>query len=264
MPVEPFRQEVEPRRSTITNIYKAKIPEPIVKLIETKLKAISKNAKFISMPLTILIVDDDLGTRLSISDYLEVSSYSVLTAVDGKEALEMVEAYRPHLMVTDITMPRMNGYELVRRVRQHPALRLLPVIFLTARNKTEERIQGYQSGADLYLPKPFELKELGAAIRNLLERSQIMQSESRLHYEDARVSSPPQTDDIQHHQLFLMTQREQQVLLLLTRGLSNAAIGTQLHLSPRTVEKYVSSLLRKTETSNRAELVGFALKHGLV
>ncbi|MBV8887664.1 MAG: response regulator transcription factor [Chroococcidiopsidaceae cyanobacterium CP_BM_RX_35] len=218
------------------------------------------------MPLTILIVDDDLGTRLSISDYLEMSSYSVLTAVDGQEALSMVEAYHPHLMVTDIVMPRMNGYELVRRVRQHPAFRLLPVIFLTARNKTEERIQGYQSGADLYLPKPFELKELGAAIRNLLERAQIIQSESRLYYEESlRNSSGSSTISAEQlNSQFPLTQREQQVLVLLTHGLSNAAIGIQLHLSPRTVEKYVSSLLRKTETSNRAELVGFAMKHRLI
>jgi len=106
------------------------------------------------MPLTILVVDDDLGTRLAISDYLvEVCGYSVATAVDGREALDMVETYHPHhLMVTDVVMPRMNGYELVRRVRQHPGFRLLPVIFLSGRNKTEERIQGYQTGADLYLP----------------------------------------------------------------------------------------------------------------
>ncbi len=79
-------------------------------------------------------------------------------------------------MVTDIIMTRLNGYELVTKVRQHPVFRLLPVIFLSARNKTEERIQGYKSGCDIYLPKPFELKELGAAIHHLLERSQILQS----------------------------------------------------------------------------------------
>jgi DNA-binding NarL/FixJ family response regulator len=195
-----------------------------------------------------------------------MSGYSVLTATDGQQALAMVEAYHPHLMVTDIIMPRMNGYELVRSVRQHPAFRLLPVIFLTARNKTEERIQGYQSGADLYLPKPFELKELGAAIRNLLERSQMIQSEYRLSQEDGlRIPLPLSVSATESpEQLLHFTQREREVLVMLTHGLSNAQIGTQLHLSPRTVEKYVSNLLRKTETSNRAELVGFAMKHGLV
>jgi DNA-binding NarL/FixJ family response regulator len=226
------------------------------------------------MPLTILIVDDDLGTRLSISDYLELSGYSVITANDGQEALMMVEEYHPDLIVTDIVMPRMNGYELVRRVRQKSEFRLLPVILLTARTKTQERILGYQSGCDLYLPKPFELEELAAAIRNLLERSQIIQSEYRFSNTE-NLSNSQQIKGVDAHSaditqtqqsqmLTSLTAREQEVLELLTHGLSNADMGQQLHLSARTVEKYVSSLLRKTATSNRAELVRFAIKHGLV
>ncbi len=219
------------------------------------------------MPLTILIADDDLGTRLAIGEYLEMYGYTVVMAVDGQSALEMVEAYHPHLMVTDIVMPRLNGYELVRQVRQHPVFRLLPVIFLSGRNKTEERIQGYKSGCDIYLPKPFDLKELGAAIHNLLERSQMLHSEYRASF-IGEVSShlqPSKATPTQSNGLLLhLTLREQQVVLLLTHGLSNAEIGTRLHLSPRTVEKYVSSLLRKTTTSNRAELVGFAMKNRLV
>lgn len=215
------------------------------------------------MPLTILIVDDDLGTRVSISDYLELSGYSVLTAVDGQEALTMVQQYHPHLMVTDIIMPRINGYELVRQVRSIPDFRLLPVILLTARVKTQERILGYKSGCDLYLPKPFELEELGAAIHNLLERSQFIQSEYRV-WSEEDVSKPVNTVSEISDLYQQMTSREQEVLELLTHGFSNAVIGNQLHLSHRTVEKYVSSLLRKTDTSNRAELVRFAFKHGLV
>jgi len=219
------------------------------------------------MPLTILVVDDDLGTRLSISDYLELSGYTVITADDGVEALAMVEEYHPDLIVTDIVMPRMNGYELVRQVRQQSGFRLLPVILLTARTKTQERILGYQSGCDLYLPKPFELEELAAAIRNLLERSQIIQSEYRFSQKENKAADVHNSlfTEIQPSQLLLsLTPREQEVLELLTHGLSNAQMGHQLHLSPRTVEKYVSSLLRKTSTSNRAELVRFAMKHGLV
>ncbi|MTJ08897.1 response regulator transcription factor [Anabaena sp. UHCC 0204] len=226
------------------------------------------------MPLTILIADDDLGTRLSISDYLDLSGYNVITADDGVDALAMVEKCRPDLMVTDIMMPRMNGYELVRRVRQQSAFRLLPVILLTARTKTQERILGYQSGCDLYLPKPFELEEIAAAIRNLLERSQIIQSEYRFsHQEETSVSTYTKEENgnisistqVQNSQILIpLTAREQEVLELLTHGFSNAEIGNHLHLSPRTVEKYVSSLLRKTGTSNRAELVRFAIKHGLV
>jgi len=232
------------------------------------------------MPLIILVVDDNLGTRLSVSDYLEMSGYSVITAEDGQEALSLIDKYHPHLIVTDINMPKLNGYELVQQVRKRPAFRLLPVVFLTERSSTDERIKGYQLGCDLYLPKPFEMKELSAVIRNLLERSQMMQAELRFSSTDTGQSPPsPETPDtlpksestpraiaspISPSNLLHLTQREQQVLELLTTGLSNSEIGNKLHLSPRTIEKYVSSLLRKTETSNRAEIVRFALENHLV
>lgn len=218
------------------------------------------------MPLTILVVDDDLETSLAISDYLERCGYSVLAAADGLEALAVVETHHLHLIVTDIVMPRMNGYELVRRVRQHSAFHLLPIIFLTERNRTSERIQGYQSGADLYLPKPFELSELEAAIRNRLERTQMLQFEYHLSYFSGQrtpLQPPVVTTENPEFPLHL-TQRELEVLGMLPHGLSNAEIGTKLHLSRRTVEKYVSSLLKKTATSNRSTLIRFAIKAGFL
>lgn len=228
------------------------------------------------MPLIILVADDNLGTRLSVSDYLEISGYSVIAAEDGQEALSMIETYHPHILITDINMPRMDGYELVRQVRQKPAFRLLPVVFLTERASTEERIRGYQTGCDLYLPKPFEMQELGAVIRNLLERVQIIQSEWRFSADETTPSPQkyPSSSINQNKNLqkaitsvasnLKLTEREQQVLDFLTKGSSNVEIGNKLHLSPRTIEKYVSSLLRKTVTSNRAELVRFALENQLV
>lgn len=222
------------------------------------------------MPLLILIADDDPGIRLAVKDYLELSGYSVLAAQNGQEALSLLEIYHPHLLVSDIKMPRKDGYDLVKQVRQLPQFRLLPVIFLTEKNTTEERIIGYQAGCDVYLPKPFAMEELGAVVRNLLERSQIMQSEWRF---SERESQPKHlapingnadlTAEVQPYSI-LLTQREEEVLKFLTKGLSNAEIGNKLHLSPRTIEKYVSSLLRKTETNNRAELVRFALDRHLV
>jgi DNA-binding NarL/FixJ family response regulator len=176
----------------------------------------------------------------------------------------MVDRYQPHLIITDVTMPQMDGYELVRQVRRQPAFRLLPVIFLTARTNTDERIRGYQLGCDAYLPKPFELDELAAVVRNLLDRSQMMESEWR-----QRLRSVEAEEELAHEKQYPkfdldLTQREKEVLAELVEGLSNGQIGDRLHLSPRTIEKHVSSLLRKTETSNRAELVRFAMDHGLV
>ena len=221
------------------------------------------------MPLTILVADDDLGTRLSIGDYLELCGYSVVSAENGRKAIEMVDDYQPHLIVTDITMPLMDGYELVRQVRRQPAFRLLPVIFLTARTNVEERIRGYRLGCDVYLPKPFELEELGAVVRNLLERSQMIESEwrQRIRSNDSEDDRVMQLEPKPTSTLTLsldLTPREQEVLAVVVEGLSNGQIGDRLHLSPRTIEKHVSSLLRKTDTNNRAELVRFALEHHLI
>lgn len=230
------------------------------------------------MSLTILVVDDDPAILLSISDYLQGSGYSVINAENGQEALSLVKEYRPHLVITDIIMPQMDGYELVRLIREQTFFRLLPVILLTSRTKTEEKIFGYQAGCDVYLSKPFELAELGAVVRNLLERSHAIQAEKEFSVHLAaeafeyRLSSQPNKSKIQVSEQFSeiekldisLTGREQQVLDLLTWGLSNAKIGEKLHLSPRTVEKYVTNLLRKTSTANRAELVRFAIAHQLV
>lgn len=222
------------------------------------------------MPLIILVADDNLGTRLSVSDYLEMSGYSVIVAEDGQEALSKIEKYHPHLLVTDINMPRMDGYELVKKLRQQPSFRLLPIVLLTERATTKERIEGYESGCDVYLPKPFEMDELGAVIRNLVER----QLDRKVSFPDSRTASDwdsPSTQDNLPAQAIApnstaieLTEREKEVLVLLAIGLSNVEIGKKLYRSPRTVEKHVSSLLRKTETSNRAELIRFALKNHLV
>lgn len=235
------------------------------------------------MPLTILVADDDFATRLSIADCLEIAGYSVIAAENGKDALGLVEEFQPHLIVTDITMPEMDGYEFVRRVRTRPAFRLLPVIFLTERTSTQERIRGYQMGCDNYLAKPFELEELRAVIRSLLDRyALIAQAPSRSPEPEPMPSEAASRAKSKGEANFstensetgdralasqitpILTQREREVLDLLTEGLSNNQIGDRLHLSPRTVEKHVSSLFRKTESNNRAELVRFAMEHHLI
>jgi DNA-binding NarL/FixJ family response regulator len=231
------------------------------------------------MPLTILLAEDDEGTRLSICDYLELEGYSVVMAANGEEALRKVFQDQPQLIITDIGMPFLDGYSLIQKVRQHPPFRLLPVIFLTAHNETEDRIKGYQLGCDAYLPKPFELQEIGAIVRNLMERSQLIQAawmhQVAMNTAQQRAMEAPPTEALVEESPSHMsaeledsvrsfTAREQDVLSLLSDGLSNAQIGDKLYLSPRTVEKYVSSLFRKTDTSNRAELLKFALHHHLV
>ncbi|RMF22076.1 MAG: DNA-binding response regulator [Cyanobacteria bacterium J083] len=213
------------------------------------------------MALLILVVEDDPGTRTVIRDSLEFCGYSVIEAENVKQALSLLLQYHPHLLVSDIKMPgEENGYDLVKKIRQRPEFRLLPVVFLTQHRDTQARILGYQAGCDAYLPKPFETEELIAVIKSLLERAQMIQAELRY----AAAEIPPATEQEKKELDITLTEREEQVLQLLIRGLSNSAIGKELHLSPRTIEKYVTNLLRKTDTTNRVELVRFALEHQLL
>ncbi len=183
------------------------------------------------MALLILIADDDLGIRIAVKDYLELVGYSVITAQNGEEALSLLDRYHPHLLISDIKMPKKDGYSLVRQLRQQPEFRLLPVIFLTERGSTEERIKGYKVGCDVYLPKPFEMEELQAVVRNLLERSQMIQSEWRF---SEQKNTVPEVSQTSIH-LPTLTESVVEFLELLTCGLSNNEIGDIFNVCTRTI-----------------------------
>lgn len=221
------------------------------------------------MPLQILVTDDDLTIRRLIKDCLELHGYSVILASDGQEALFLAHKYHPHLLISDIKMPHKDGYHLVKELRQNPHFRLLPVVFLTNKHSTQDKITGYQAGCDIYLPKPFQPEELSAIVRHLLERSQIIQSEllfteiDNINLQKA-VSLTENNNDISTKNSLNFTQREKEVLHLLIKGLSNLKIAEELYLSPKTVEKYVSNLLKKTNSTNRTELVSFIFTNKII
>lgn len=215
------------------------------------------------MPLQILIADDDHSIQQVVKDYLTMQDYGVIVANNGEEALSLAEKYHPHLLVSDIKMPKTDGYDLVKTLRQKPKFRLLPVIFLTEKNTTEARIHGYEVGCDVFLAKPFELNELGTIIHSLLERVQIIQSELKFSEQENqdKINKLNQTQSLD---LLNLTTREKEVLDCISQGYSNIEIGQKLYLSPKTIEKYVSSLLKKSKTHNRTELVRFAFDNKLV
>ena len=209
------------------------------------------------MPLTLLIVEDDPAIALALVDHFTAEGYSMVAAETAEDALELILLHRPHLLLADITLPKMDGYELVRRIRLLPSYRLLPVVFLTARGQVEDRVRGYRLGCDVYIAKPFDFLELTAVVRNLLDRHQILQSELYSRRENA---VQPPTAGVRLD----LSKREAEILGWLCQGQSNRQIGQHLSLSPRTVEKYVSKLLQRTETTNRADLVRYAMENRLV
>ncbi|MRR08657.1 response regulator [bacterium] len=108
----------------------------------------------------ILIADDEANIVKILEFELKKNNYDVLTAFDGEEALWVAERDRPDLIVSDIMMPKMDGYELCRRVKANPDLRAIPFLFLTAKTGIENRIQGYAIGGEKYITKPCNRAEL--------------------------------------------------------------------------------------------------------
>lgn len=119
----------------------------------------------------ILIVDDDLGIRDSVDEILTLSGYTSLMAADGVEAPELLASHKPDLIISDIMMPRMDGYAFFEALKNIREWSTIPFIFLTARGEKMDIRRGYQMGADRYLVKPFELEDLLIAVETRLERA---------------------------------------------------------------------------------------------
>jgi DNA-binding response OmpR family regulator len=119
---------------------------------------------------SVLVVDDDplIGRLLEIE--LRAAGYEVRTATDGARALELAWERRPHVVLADVMMPTMDGFELTRRLRQDERTARVGVIMLSARGQRADRIEGLAMGADDYIVKPFETPELVARIRDVLDR----------------------------------------------------------------------------------------------
>jgi len=124
------------------------------------------------MSKRILIVDDEPWVIQMVKTVLEKHGHLLLSASDGQQGLDKALASTPDLIITDVMMPGMNGWELIRALRSHPRMSLIPVIFLTALNSEEDRIQGFRLGADDYLPKPFRFEELDLRVEKALRTSQ--------------------------------------------------------------------------------------------
>ncbi|HLL24274.1 MAG TPA: response regulator [Kofleriaceae bacterium] len=127
----------------------------------------------------VLVADDDAWILRMVATVLEKRGYSVETAVDGEDALARAIARPPDLLITDVMMPRMDGWALVRQLRSHPELAMLPVIFLTALSSEDDRIRGFRLGADDYVTKPFRFEELDLRVTKTLRRTQQVMQDTR-------------------------------------------------------------------------------------
>ena len=229
----------------------------------------------------ILIVDDDLTLRRILHNSLEQRGYQVVSVGSGKDALARFSQDVPDIIVSDVSMPEMDGFEFCRQLRSQPSGKLIPFIFLSAKNELNDRVQGHTIGADNYLTKPFEMKELLANIEALIERSRRVHAEI-VHLIE-QLANPQLKDTIfnsnaQQSQTTVpieetaipavpakplpLTPAEERVFWETIQGYTNKQISDRLFISPRTVQTHLSNILSKLDLSNRTQLVRFAYEQG--
>jgi two-component system, OmpR family, response regulator MprA len=219
----------------------------------------------------ILVVDDEPAVRDALERALKAQHYAVSTAVDGRQALEAVADDPPELLLLDVLMPVMDGFEACRRLRELGDR--TPVLMLTARDAVGDRVEGLDAGADDYVVKPFALEELLARVRALLRRSGVAGDEP-LRFSDLELD--PVTRNVQRGDRSIELSRTEYNLLelfllnprrVLTRDvIFDRVWGYDFGPTSNTLEVYVGYLRRKTEAEGEPRLihtirgVGYVLK----
>lgn len=220
----------------------------------------------------ILVVDDEPNIVDVITMALRYQGFEVASAATGAEALAQVRAFNPHLMVLDVMLPDMEGFEVARRLGAERAR--VPIVFLTARDATDDRVRGLTVGGDDYVTKPFSLEELVARIRTILRRTGMAEAESsRLTFEDVELDEDTR-EVIRAGEYIDLTATEYRLLRYLMLNPRRVLTRAQLleHVwsydfggDARVLETYVSYLRKKLDAHGPPLIqtvrgVGYALR----
>ena len=202
----------------------------------------------------IIVIEDDRAILRGLKDNLECESYEVLTATDGEQCYRLIKEHNPDLIVLDLMMPRMSGYELCQKVRSEGMT--TPILMLTARSEEMDRVHGLDIGADDYVTKPFSVPELLARIRAILRRAQPSTAlPENLRFDDVIVDFTC-FDAKKAKQALKLSRKEFGVLRLLaaragqvvTRNeLLDEVWGHESYPTTRTVDNHIASLRAKLE-----------------
>jgi len=199
------------------------------------------------MSRLILVVDRNTGTRSQVSRLLARMGYETQQAQNGREALEAARQISPALVLLEVNLAEVSGYEVCRELRDRFGDDIA-IIFLSGdRTEPYDRVAGLLLGADDYIVKPFDEGELLARVRSALRHSAV----------------PPNNGSQGNPAAETLTSREREVLKLLARGLTQAEIAGKLFISPKTVGGHIQRVLTKLGVHSRAQAVAFAHEQGL-
>lgn len=201
---------------------------------------------------SILIVDDN---PKYLKDALPFYGYKVTVANDGEEALGILQNKTFDLILLDVMMPKMDGWETLQNIRKNDKTKYVPVIMLTAVNEDQKMISGLKIGADDYIVKPFILPNLLARMEALLRRTSWQ-------HQSKKDNDIQENSEISNKNL--LTTREKEVLKLVTQGANNKEIAEKLVLREVTVKTHLNSIFKKLKVTNRTQAVLLALKTDLI
>ncbi len=187
----------------------------------------------------ILLVEDHEPLLHAIQKVLERAGYSVLTATDGQKGLEVMERVRPDLIVADIMMPNMDGYEFYQAVRARPEALTIPFVFLTARSTREDILRGKGLGAEDYLTKPFDPEELLVVVRSRLRRAEEVQQATASEFDRLK------------QQIVTILSHELRTPLTYITGYTELALEELPSLSPEALQQFLEGIRRGSERLNR-------------
>lgn len=202
----------------------------------------------------IVVIEDQPQMRRNIALILEMESYQVFSAENGRAGLELVRQHNPDLVICDVMMPELDGFAVLKELRSSPATATLPFIFLTAKGDKPDVRSGMNLGADDYLTKPVLREDLLGAVSTRLSRKQAQKAEMAA----ARSAGGfnPKFDSHTPLVSLGLTQREAEVLLWVAQGKSNGDVATILNMAEKTVKKHMGNIFEKlgVESRNAATL----------
>jgi two-component system alkaline phosphatase synthesis response regulator PhoP len=205
----------------------------------------------------ILIIEDELNVRENIQEMLEMSEFETVTAENGLIGLQLAQSQKPDLIICDVMMPKMDGYAVVTALRQNPATKDIPVIFLTAKATRADMRQGMNLGADDYLTKPFTLEELLAAVTTRLQRQQsTVQQAAKVRQLLAELQASQENQQHSEEFAILATELFQQLAEDLRNPLSNINLAIRMleqATSQQSRDRYLTIL--KSECDREIELL---------
>jgi len=209
-----------------------------------------------SEEINILVVDDEPANLGVLFDYLSSQGFKVFLAENGEDALEAVHLSKPDLILLDISMPKLDGFETCRLLKSDRDTVEIPIIFLTARTDVIDKVIGFKLGAVDYITKPIEVEEV------LMRINMQLKNHHKIQHLTKQVQSQDQHTTRVAKQ-YGMNARETEVLKLFTQGYKRPNIAMKLDITENTLKWYLKVIYTKLEVNNRTDAIAKAREMGL-